>query len=92
MTLSVLRGLRDVPSATVTLSLHPSCSAGTAELLRSEGFDITSEYLIDLFPHHDVFVTYFSSTIRWALACGKPVLNYNAYSSLGLQSQIVSGR
>src|SRR5947209_10577586 len=32
-----------------------------------------------LFRSNDLFVTYFSSTIRWAIAAGKPVLNYDAY-------------
>jgi hypothetical protein len=79
MTLSVLRQLRDLPNAAVTVSLHPACPQPTAELLRSEGFEVTPEYVIKLIPRHDAFVTSFSSTIRWPLACGKPVLNYDAY-------------
>ena len=38
--------------------------------------------MIALIPH-DLFVTYFSSTIRWAVAAGKPVVNFDLYK-LGL--------
>jgi hypothetical protein len=79
MTLSLLRRLRDLPAAAVTVSLHPACDPAVAEMLPAEGFDVTTEFVIDLIPRHDVYVTFFSSTIRWALACGKPVLNYDAY-------------
>lgn len=52
-------------------------------LLAAEKIDISDDYVIRLIPRHDVFVTYFSSTIRWAIAAGKPVINYDAYK-LGL--------
>ena len=33
----------------------------------------------ELVPLCDFFVASISSTIRWAIACGKPVLNYDVY-------------
>ena len=30
-------------------------------------------------PACDIYVASISSTIRWAIACGKPVLNYDVY-------------
>ena len=33
----------------------------------------------ELVPLCDVFVASISSTIRWAIACGKPVVNYDVY-------------
>jgi len=33
----------------------------------------------DLIPLCDFYVASVSSTIRWAIACGKPVINYDVY-------------
>jgi hypothetical protein len=79
MTLEVLSALRAIPGTEVTVSLHPACAPGLADLLAERGLATTDDYLVSLIARHDVFVTYFSSTIRWALAAGKPVVNYDAY-------------
>jgi hypothetical protein len=79
MSLELLRFLFGLKSAKVTLSLHPAVSGTHRDLLMSAGIPVTDEYVIGLIPKNDLFVTYFSSTIRWALAAGKPVVNYDAY-------------
>ena len=33
----------------------------------------------ELVPLCDLYVASVSSTIRWAIACGKPVVNYDVY-------------
>jgi hypothetical protein len=33
----------------------------------------------DMVPTCDFYVASVSSTIRWAIACGKPVINYDVY-------------
>ena len=33
----------------------------------------------ELVPLCDLYVASVSSTIRWAIACGKPVINYDVY-------------
>jgi glycosyltransferase involved in cell wall biosynthesis len=68
-----------VPGAEVTLSIHPATPPEQQALLRRMDVTIFPEWVIRLIPRHDIFVTTFSSTIRWALACGKPVINYDAY-------------
>lgn len=79
MTLAIISCISQLPAVELTVSLHPACDAATRTLIENSGVHITDEYLLDLIPQHDVFVTYFSSTIRWALAAGKVVLNYDAY-------------
>lgn len=68
-------------NADVTISLHPACPDRVEPMLRSKGLTIGREDVLHLIPRHDVFTTYYSSTVRWALACGKPVVNYDAYGA-----------
>jgi len=59
--------------------LHPNMPPAQVELMRGHGIDVSDEWVIRLIPQADIYFTTFSSTIRWAIACGKPVINYNAY-------------
>ena len=79
MTREIFNFLRSLPGVALTVSLHPACSNEVADLLSEMGVNVSGEYILELMAHHDVFSTYFSSTIRWALACGIPVVNYDAY-------------
>jgi hypothetical protein len=79
MTRTILGFLRDLPGCALTVSLHPAVGSETRAMLHGAGVPVSDEYVIDLIPRNDVFVTHFSSTIRWATAAGKPVVNYDAY-------------
>jgi hypothetical protein len=81
MTQDIMSFLQSLPHTTLTVSLHPATDDNVKVLLRDLGVPVSDEYVIDLIPQHDVFITYFSSTIRWALAAGKPVVNYDAYGA-----------
>jgi len=83
MTRTVLEGLRDLPGVRLTVSLHPAVSAEDRAAIESMGVTLSERYVLELIPLHDIYVSYYSSTIRWAVASGKPVLNYDAYQ-LGL--------
>jgi len=83
MTQAVLGSLTRLPGARVTVSLHPAVSADDRAAIESMGVTLSGRYVLELIPLHDVYVSYYSSTIRWAVASGKPVLNYDAYK-LGL--------
>ena len=83
MSLAILGWLAAQPACGVTVSLHPATLAEDRQALIDIGVQLTDRYVIELIPQHDVFVTYFSSTIRWAVAAGKPVINIDLYK-LGL--------
>ena len=83
MTRIVLQRLAQLPNTRVTVSAHPAVTASDRAMIASSGVDVSDEYVLRLIPKHDIYVSYFSSTIRWAVASGKPVLNYDAYK-LGL--------
>jgi hypothetical protein len=63
----------------VTVSLHPDAGDVAAGILRGCGITVSKEHLVRLFPRHDIFVTFFSSAIRWAVAAGKPIINIDLY-------------
>jgi hypothetical protein len=62
------------------VSLHPNAPPEQRRFVESLGLAVSTEWIVSLIPRFDLFFTTFSSTIRWAIACGKPVLNYNMYS------------
>ncbi|HAT6809169.1 hypothetical protein OQJ35_04390 [Legionella pneumophila] len=65
----------------ISVSLHPAIPPEEVALIKSFNVNIVDDWVINLIPKHDIFfVTSFSSTIRWALACGKPTINYDAYN------------
>lgn len=67
------------PDIDCTVSLHPGMLPQHRSFIESMGVDISDEWILTLIPKHDILFTAFSSTIRWAIACGKPVVNYNMY-------------
>ena len=79
MTRIVLQRLAQLPNTRVTVSAHPAVAASDRAVIAESGVDVSDEYVLRLIPTHDIYVSYFSSTIRWAVASGKPVLNYDAY-------------
>src|SRR5262249_11502744 len=76
--------LLGLPNCEVTVSLHPATLAADRAAIAETGVTLTDDYVIELIPQHDVYVSYFSSTIRWAIAAGKPVVNFDLYK-LGLR-------
>jgi hypothetical protein len=63
----------------VIVSLHPSVQRETMAYVEELGAVIASEPVSSLIPLCDVFVASVSATIQWAIACGKPVINYDTY-------------
>jgi hypothetical protein len=64
----------------VLVKPHPSMRAEDIDYLRQPGVRVITEYeTTSLIPLCDLYNPSVSSTIRWALACGKPVLNYDVY-------------
>lgn len=63
----------------VVLNLHPRSHAGPVRHFEGPHVRITQAPVIDQIPLCDLFVASVSATIRWAIACSKPVLNFDVY-------------
>lgn len=63
----------------IVLSLHPSQKIDYIKDFELENVKISADKIFNLIPLCDIFVASISATIQWAIACGKPVLNYDVY-------------
>jgi hypothetical protein len=79
MTARYMQFLKSLDSCDITVSLHPDAGDVGRNALHENGIVATGEHLVGLLPKHDVFVTFFSSATRWAIAAGKPIVNIDLY-------------
>lgn len=63
----------------VVFQMHPRVTQEQAEYIESKGGKVVRQDITTLIPLCDVLVTSVSSIIRMAIACKKPVLNYDVY-------------
>jgi hypothetical protein len=66
-------------SNTLLINLHPRINPAEVAYLEEYGARIIAEPIETLVPLVDVYVAVVSATIRLAMSCGVPVLNYDAY-------------
>lgn len=63
----------------VVIRPHPKTPFYRVEALRQKGLAVSDEDTAALVPLCDLYLGSVTATIRWAIACGKPVLNYDVY-------------
>lgn len=63
----------------VIVSLHPSVRREDWMHIERGGAKIADDKISMLMPLCDLFVASISATIQWAIACGRPVVNYDVY-------------
>ncbi len=71
--------LAGVAEWNVVVRPHPKTAPDRLGALRRHGMPITDADTAALIPLCDLYVASVSATIRWAIACGKPVINYDVY-------------
>jgi hypothetical protein len=77
---NIVDACRALPATDCTLSIHPATPPEQRSMLEAFGLPVSTEWILKLIPRHDILLTTFSSVTRWAVACGKPVFNYDAYA------------
>jgi hypothetical protein len=75
----VLKTLVALPGCNVIVRLHPRVNYEAHRFIEQWGVKITERDTASLVPLCDLYVTSISATIRWAIACGIPVINYDLY-------------
>lgn len=63
----------------VVVNLHPRILAFDAELLSGKRLRISRANIVELVPLAKIYVASCSATIRLAITCGIPVVNYDVY-------------
>jgi hypothetical protein len=61
------------------IALHPSVDADEMRHIERDNVRIGGWKTAEMVPACDIYIASISSTIRWAIACGKPVVNYDVY-------------
>jgi glycosyltransferase involved in cell wall biosynthesis len=74
-----MQSLSALQAWNVLVRPHPRLTKTETDALRRFGCTITLKDTATLVPKCDLYVTSVSATIRWAIACGKPVVNYDVY-------------
>jgi glycosyltransferase involved in cell wall biosynthesis len=75
----VVQTLAATPGCNVVVRLHPRASYEAHRYIEQWGVRISRRDTAALVPLCDIYVASVSATIRWAIACGKPVVNYDVY-------------
>jgi len=63
----------------IVISLHPSMPYNDYKYLDRDNLKVAREDILNLIPICSIFVACLSSTIQFAIALGKPVINYDVY-------------
>lgn len=79
LTSTVFKFLSQLKNVTVTINLHPAVQPEFKSFVESFNINISTSYILDELVKHDIYVSCYSSTVRWAIALGKPVINYDFY-------------
>ncbi len=65
--------------ANVVIRPHPRLAPKRLQAFEGPGIRLTMVPTAELIPLCDLYVASISATIRWAIACGIPVINYDAF-------------
>lgn len=63
----------------IIINLHPRINIDDIDFIKNYPVHIYPETISNLIPVSDIFIASCSATIRMAIACAKPVLNYDFY-------------
>ncbi|MGM4906774.1 hypothetical protein AB8B21_03090 [Tardiphaga sp. 866_E4_N2_1] len=86
-----IQALADTTGCNHIVALHPSVDPDEMRYIERDGIRIGRWRTAEMVPACDIYVASISSTIRWAIACGKPVVNYDVYRYRYTDFQDVSG-
>ena len=74
-----MESLAAIQGWNVLIRPHPRQTAAEIAALEKFGLKVTTADTASLVPLCDLYLASVSATIRWAIACGKPVINYDVY-------------
>jgi hypothetical protein len=74
-----ISSLQAASAGNAVINLHPSTKKEDVEFIAELGAMISDQPVAELIPLCDYYVACISATIQWAIACGKPVINYDVY-------------
>jgi hypothetical protein len=79
MILFLVESLRTLTGYNVVFTLHPRTPSDAHSYIEELGAKISTRDSVELVAACDLYVASASATIRWALVCNVPVINYDVY-------------
>lgn len=74
-----MKALQSQERYNVLVHLHPRLRYEDIKYIEKQGVRIAQGDIVEYIPLADLYVANISATIRWAIACGIPVINYDVY-------------
>lgn len=74
-----VQSLQTLKGCNIIIRLHPRLNYDEMKYIEQWGMKISQLDTAVLIPLCDIYVACISATIRWAIACSKPVINYDVY-------------
>lgn len=71
--------MASLPGYNNVVTLHPSMNRDEFAWIERPGVKLASSTIAELMPLCHIFVTSVSSVMSYAIACGKPTINFNAF-------------
>lgn len=65
----------------IWVSLHPRTRREDVEFIEAKAVRIVDGPIEEILPTAHIYISVISATIRWAIACEVPVLNFDAYQA-----------
>ena len=75
-----MQTLTTIKGWNIIIRPHPRLGKEDLDFLQQFTLKLTQIDTASLVPLCDIYVASVSATIRWAIACGKPVINYDVYN------------
>lgn len=75
----IVSALKKIGNFNSIICLHPSMDKSNFAFLESDSIKISSRLTPELLVISDIYIASISSTIKWAISLGIPVINYDVY-------------
>jgi len=87
----LIKTLVSIPRHSILISLHPSMVYEKHKYIEKWGAKIVHKKTFESMPLCDIYIANISSTINWAIACGKPVIIYDVMCSRSTDWDMAKG-
>ncbi len=86
-----VKSVSELQGYNAVISLHPSLIYEDMKYIEKWGVRISRRHTAELVALCDIFIVSLSTTIQWATACAKPIVNYNVFKYRQHDYEIITG-
>jgi hypothetical protein len=86
-----VKSVSEIRGYNAVISLHPSLIYADMKYIEKWGAKISRRHTAELIALCDIFIVSLSTTIQWATACAKPIVNYDVFKYRQHDYEIITG-